>query len=209
MTALAVTRRPLRGAGLVAGIGLLAMSVLAGFANFGVVERVTTPADAATTVFRAGVFALVLVVLLDVLVAWALREFFTPVHHALATLAAWFRLTYAAVFLVAIAHLADAVGDPRALARIETFRDVWHVGLILFGVHLLLIGYLAHRSGNVPSVLGVLIAVAGLGYAVDGAGTVLVADYSADLAAFTFVGEVLFMLWLLVKTRGTAVPVMS
>lgn len=195
---------PVRNAGLVAGVGLLAMSVLAGFANFGVVERVTTAADATTMTFRAGVFALVLVVLLDVLVAWALLAFFTPVHHALSTLAAWFRLAYAAVFLVAIAHLAAAADDPQALARIETFRGIWHLGLILFGVHLLLIGYLAHRSGNVPSVVGGLIAVAGLGYAVDGAGTVLVAGYAADLAAFTFVGEVAFMLWLLVRTRTTA-----
>jgi hypothetical protein len=45
----------------------------------------------------------------------------------------------------------------------------------------------------------------GSGYVVDGAGTVLVADYSADIAAFTFVGEVLLMLWLLVKARNTAV----
>lgn len=199
-----VVRQPPRKAGLVAGIGLLWMSVLAGFATFGVVDPVTNPDDAATTLFRTGVLALVLVVVLDVLVAWALLEFFTPVHHALATLAAWFRLAYAAVFLVAIAHLFDAIDDPQALARIETFRGTWHVGLILFGVHLLLIGYLAHKSDNVPTVLGALLAVAGLGYVVDGAGAVLVANYSADIAAFTFVGEVLFMLWLLVKARNTA-----
>ncbi|MBP2326555.1 hypothetical protein JOF56_006940 [Kibdelosporangium banguiense] len=201
MTTLAL---PVRNAGLVAGIGLLSMSVLAGFANFGVIDAVTTPQDAATTSFRAGVFALVLVVVLDVLVAWALLEFFTPVHRALAMLAAWFRLAYSAVFLVAIAHLFDAIDDPQALARIEAFRGVWDAGLILFGVHLLLIGCLAHKSGNVPTVLGVLLAIAGLGYVVDGAGTVLVADYSADIATFTFVGEVLFMLWLLAKARNTA-----
>jgi hypothetical protein len=28
--------------------------------------------------------------------------------------------------------------------------------------------------------------------------------YAADIATFTFVGEVLFMLWLLVKARNTA-----
>ena len=193
-----------RGAGLVAGVGLLGMSVLAGVATFGVVDAVATPDDATTALFRSAVLALSLVVVLDVLVAWALLEFFAPVHHALATLAAWFRLAYAAVFLVAIAHLFDAIDDPAALARIETFRGVWDVGLILFGVHLLLIGYLAHRSANMPTVLGALLAVAGLGYVVDGAGTVLVAGYSADVAAFTFVGELLLMLWLLVRTRNTA-----
>jgi hypothetical protein len=188
-------------AGRVAGVGLLAMSVLAGFANFGVVDKVTTPADTATPVFRAAVLALVVVVALDVLVAWALREFFAPVHHALATLAAWFRLTYAAVFLVAIAQLSAASGEADALARVEDFRAIWDLGLILFGVHLLLLGHLAHRAANVPTVLGVLLAVAGLGYAVDGTG------FSTGLAAFTFVGEVVFMFWLLVK--GAVVTTVS
>ncbi|MFI7677353.1 DUF4386 domain-containing protein [Actinophytocola sp. NPDC049390] len=197
------TTVPVR-AGLVAGLGLLAMSVLAGFANFGVVERVSTPDDTTTALFRVAVLALVLVVALDVLVAWALREFFAPVHHATATLAAWFRLTYAAVFLIAIAELFAAVGSPGALARIAAFRDVWDLGLVLFGVHLLLVGYLAHRSRNLPTVLAALVAVAGLGYVVDGAATVLVADYALNLAAVTFVGEVLLMLWLVVRARGTA-----
>lgn len=188
-------------AGRVAGAGLLAMSVLAGFANFGVVDKVTTPADTATPVFRAAVLALVVVVALDVLVAWALREFFAPVHDALATLAAWFRLTYAAVFLVAIAQLSAAIGEADALARVEDFHAVWDLGLILFGVHLLLLGHLARRAANVPTVLGVLLAVAGLGYAVDGTG------FSTGLAAFTFVGEVAFMLWLLVK--GAVVTAVS
>lgn len=191
-------RRP----GLVAGLGLLAMSVLAGFANFGVVDTVTGPRDTATGLFRLAVLALVVVVVLDVVVAWALREFFAPVAPAVATLAAWCRLAYAAVFLVAIADLHAAAGARDALAHVEAFRDVWDLGLILFGVHLVLIGYLAAR--HLPAVLGVLVAVAGLGYVVDGAGTVLVADYAADVAAFTFAGEVALMLWLLVKARNTA-----
>jgi hypothetical protein len=193
---------PLGNAGRVAGIGLLAMAVLAGFANFGVVEQVGTPADAATPLFRAGVLALVLVVALDVLVALALREYFAPVDHALSTLTAWFRLVYAAVFLVAIAQLSAAAGAPDALARVDDFRGIWDLGLILFGIHLVLLGLLAHRSANVPAVPAVLLAVAGLGYAVDGAGSV--AGFAPGLSAFTFLGEVAFMLWLLVR-GGTAV----
>lgn len=191
----------MRRAGLVAGLGLLAMSVLAGFANFGVVDKVTGPRDTDTGLFRLAVLALVVVVVLDVVVALALREFFAPAEPAVATLAAWCRLAYAAVFLVAIADLHAAAGAEDAMAHVAAFHDVWDVGLILFGVHLVLIGYLTAR--HLPAVLGVLVAVAGLGYIVDGAGTVLVADYRADLAAFTFAGEVTLMVWLLVKARST------
>ena len=68
-------------AGLVAGVGLMVMAALAGFGNFVVVEGLVTPGDAATTaddisasegMFRLGVLGLYLVVVLDVVVAWAL-----------------------------------------------------------------------------------------------------------------------------------------
>jgi membrane protein implicated in regulation of membrane protease activity len=42
-------------------------------------------------------------------------------------------------------------------------------------------------------------AIAGLGYAVDGLGTVLVAGYSTSVASVTFLGEVVLIVCLLVK----------
>jgi hypothetical protein len=75
------------------------------------------------------------------------------------------------------------------------------VGLILFGVHLLLIGHLAHRSGFMPKIFGVLLVIAGLGYLVDGFGAVLVQDYAISIGQFTFVGEVALIFWLLISAR--------
>jgi hypothetical protein len=58
-------------------------------------------------------------------------------------MAAWSRLAYAAVYLVAISQLVVALGllgDPdQALRAVDAYDTVWHVGLILFGVHLLLL----------------------------------------------------------------------
>ena len=60
------------------------------------------------------------------------------------TAAACFRVAYAAVYLVAITQLVIALellDDPdQALRAIDAYDTIWHVGLILFGVHLLLIG---------------------------------------------------------------------
>ena len=75
------------------------------------------------------------------------------------------------------------------------------------GVHLVLEGYLAYRSGYVPRVLGVLLVLAGLGYAFDSFRVVLSAGSPLLVSTVTFVGEFLLCLWLLVRGRRlSAVP---
>jgi hypothetical protein len=212
--------RSLRTASLIAGTGILLLAVLAVFGNFIAVGALVTPEDAAKTardilasegLFRWGVASLILVAVLDIVVARALLTVFEPVNRSVSAMAAWFRVAYAVVFLVAIAQLVVALGllgDPRQTLRaINTYTAVWNAGLVLFAVHLLLIGYLAYRSGFVPRVIGILLVVAGLGYLTDGFGTVLVSGYSLGIAQFTFVGEVVLIGWLLLKgVRMTSAP---
>ena len=59
------------------------------------------------------------------------------------------------------------------LAEIRQFDDIWSLGLGLFGIHLLLIGWLAFTSGFVPRIIGVLVAIAGAGYLIDSLGGLL------------------------------------
>ena len=87
------------------------------------------------------------------------------------------------------------------LLLVDAFDIIWHVGLVLCGVHLLLIGYLAYRSGFMSKVIGILLLVAGIGYVVDAFGLVLSAGYTADISRFTFVGEAVLIFWLLIKGR--------
>ena len=188
------------------------MAVLAGFAVFGAIAAQITPGDATRTaqdiaasqgVFRLGIAGLIVVVILDVIVATALYILFAPVNRMVAIMAAGFRIAYAAVYLVAIAQLViavDLLGNPaQALLAVNAYDTIWHVGLILFGVHLLLVGALAYRSGYVPKIFGILLVIAGAGYLVDGFGAVLVQDYAISIGAFTFVGEVALIFWLLIS----------
>lgn len=89
-----------------------------------------------------------------------------------------------------------------ALTKIHDFNDIWKISLILFGLHLVLIGYLACKSGYVPRALGILLAIGGGGYLFDSLTGLLTANHSANVAAFTFIGEALFMIWLLAKGRN-------
>jgi hypothetical protein len=88
----------------------------------------------------------------------------------------------------------------QALMRADAYHDIWMAGLVLFGVHLLLVGYLAFRSGYVPKILGVLIAVAGFGYVFDSVGAVL-SEHAPVISTVTFLGEFLLGIWLLVRSR--------
>jgi hypothetical protein len=160
-----------------------------------------------------------LVVVLDVVVAWALYRAFAPVHEGISKLAAWFRLVYAAVFMVAIAQLLDVLRlldddylsmvptDQRqagALSQVEAFIDLWDVGLLLFGCHLLLIGFLAYRSGVVPRFIGILLVVAGAGYVLDSLLAVLYDGRLPAVSSVTFVGEFLLALWLVARSSRLA-----
>ena len=164
--------------------------------------------------------SLIVVVALDVVVAWALYRVFSPVNASLSMLAAALRLVYAGVFMVAIGQLlgvvrllsddgyvalfgADQV-QAQAMLGVTAFNDIWYVGLFLFGLHLLLIGYLAYRSHYIPRLLGVLLVIAGLGYATDSMGAVLSLGSWTDISSFTFIGEFLLALWLLIRARQIA-----
>ena len=204
--------RSLRRASLTAGIALALIIVFAIFGEYGAVRTLITPGDAGRTaqdilgsegLFRLGIASLFVVVILDIIVAAALFILFEPVNRSLSTMTAWFRAAYAAVYLVAISQLVVALGllgDPnQALRAVDAYDTIWHVGLVLFGVHLLLLGLLAYRSGFMHKVFGILLVIAGLGYLVDGFGAVLVPNYSINISQFTFVGEATLMLWLLIK----------
>ena len=205
----------------VAGLSLVLMGVLAPFALFGVLQSLVVPADASATVanivaspglFRSGVAALLIVIMLDVIVAWALYVLLTSVNRSVALLMAWLRLGYAAVFAAAVMNLLDVaqlLGKSQAWARtpeqldarvttsLSSFESGFEgIALAIFGLHLFGLGYLVFKSTNFPRFLGALVAVAGSGYLFDSFGTILVPNYGLTVGAFTFLGEVLLIFWL-------------
>jgi hypothetical protein len=212
----------IRTASTVAGVALLLVALLAAFGEFAVVERLVVDSSRARTatniagsesLFRLGIASLLTVAGLGVIVAWGLYRVFKPVSNNLSLLAAWLRVAYAAIFAVAIAQLAGVLHllpDANAqsgqiLTQVQAYKDIWNAGLLLFGLHLIVLGVLAWRASYAPAILGALLVVAGLGYAIDAFGTVLFAGYHANVATFTFLGEVVLIAWLLVKGRRLAV----
>jgi len=203
----------LRTAAMVAGVGLLLMAILSPIAYLNIFQSLVKFDDAALTAqnilnsmgaFRTCILLLFTVAILDIVVAWALYILLVPANKNLSALAAWLRVIYAGIFIFAISKLYVALqvitaDGTQAMSFLKAFQSIWDKGLILFGFHLLVLGYLAFKSGYIPKWLGVFLVLASVGYIIDGFGKTLSPDYNLNVAQFTFVGEVLLIFWLLWK----------
>jgi hypothetical protein len=201
-------------ASLVAGIALALMAIFGAWAHLGALAplfvegdalRTTENIAAAEPLFRVGTAAMIVMAVLDIIVAVALYLVLEPVNRGVALASAAFRIVYTAGLMVAVGFLVQVpalLDDPEQVLRaVESYDAIWQTSLILFSVHLLLIGYLGYRSGFMPRVFGILLAVAGVGYLADGFGGILIPDFSPTFTFFTFIGEVALIFWLLVSGR--------
>ena len=215
---------PPRTAAMIAGLGLLTIAILAPFANYYVLEKLVVVNDAKATadnivasggLLRIGITCFLVVAVLDIVVAWGLHVLFEPVNKSLSLLAVYFRVAYATVFATALIPLLGIVQllkmtehlmgldtnqvHTQVMLSLGAFKSGWDLGLVLFGFHLLVLGYLVFKSGFIPSWLGVLVVIAGAGYLVDGFGKIMIPGDHVTVAMFTFVGEFLLIFWLLWK----------
>jgi len=220
-----------RQAAIVAGVAILIMAVAAVVATDLALGRLVVPGDAAATfhniqasemLFRTGIFSWLIILVCDVLAAWGLYVFFKPVNKSLSLLTAWLRLVYAAILGTALAHLIRALllvrGDAaladmgvkrlqaHVLLSVQAFDGTWSLGLVVFGLHILMLGYLAFKSGYTPKIFGVLLMIAFLGYVLIHSAHVLVPGYENSIKIIEWillipmvVGEVGLAVWLLIK----------
>jgi hypothetical protein len=216
---------------LIAGFGLLLMTVSIILAEVVAMAGIIIDGDAAATAqnilanqgrFRFGIVGHLIVILLDLAVAWALYVFLKPANKDMSLLAAWSRLVYTVIYAMALVNLysvfqllgsADylsAFGAPEIQAQVmlllEAFHDTWDVGYIFFGLHLALLGIVAFRSGFVPKIIGVILLLAGFSYLVDYFGLLLFPDLDLGLSFIFGYGELVFMLWLLIWGGKTERP---
>ncbi len=216
-----------------AGYGLLLMTILAIFAEMNVFQKLIDPADAAATVnnirnnllqFRLAVGSFVLILVLDVVVAWALYVYFRKIDKDISLLAAWFRLVYTVIFgasLVSYFKVMDLLGDPKYLSlliplqlqtqvwlALDTFRHGWAAGYIFFGLHLLTLGYLILKTNGIPRFVGILLYIAGAGYLFDYLGKIFIPGFSLEVGIITAWGELVFMIWLIIK-NGKKIEIRS
>jgi len=231
-----VTQRPrpadglsLRRAALIAGISYLLMPVT--FAEFfvfpkllvaGHVEQTVQNIAAHPKLFFAGFLCHLITLMLDVVIAWALYVLLAPVNRALSLLTAWIRLVYTAVALFALMNLVTvfrlattpdylaAFGPQQLDAQVKLllgeFRNGFSMSLAIFGIHLALLGYLVFRSGYIPRVLGIVLALVGVMWVANALRPYLYPSANFGFVIYVGFGELLFPLWLVIRGRRIPEP---
>jgi hypothetical protein len=168
--------------------------------------------------FRVAFLADSIMFLCDVGLAVLLFILLKPVSKTLALAALVFRLTqtavialnllnyYAASLLLNGAGYASAFEPGQVQSLSYLFLDLhghgYDLGLILFGVHCLILGYLILKSFYIPKALGILMMAGGVAYLVGSYTRFLFPGYMAAVSPIyvvAFVAELALCLWLLVK----------
>lgn len=166
---------------VVAGISLILMAAAASFSYGYVHGSLIVLTDPATTLqnlkasvptFVAGVGGWLVIFLTDIIVAWALYRYLERVNRRAAATMAWLRVLYAVVLAVAIYQLIfaasiipDSLDANLVASYLQAFESIWSAGLIIFGAHLVVLGYVTTRSLFVPRFFGWLLVFAGVCYA--------------------------------------------
>jgi hypothetical protein len=184
-----VSELPIRQAAFVTGVSILVMLVAAVIATELSIGSLVVLDDAKATtdnimassgLFRTGVFSWLVILVADVLAAWGLYVVLKPVSSTVSLLAAWFRLVYVAMLgaalvnLVSVLTLMNGTGaltgydtgqlQAQVLFSVTVFNDMWSLALIVFGIHILLLGLLVLKSSYVPRLFGYLLLLAFVGY---------------------------------------------
>lgn len=219
-----------RMSALAAGTALVVMALAAFFAYGYVHENIVVQGDAGVTyanvvssisLFKAEIFGWVIIVIADIVAAWALYVFLAPVHKNLSLLGAWLRLIYTAVLGIAVSslifvlllsrHASDLPTEhaqPLTMLIFDAFELIWSVGLVIFGGHLLIVGYLVLKADYVPKVIGILLLLASIGYIVVHLGKAFFSQYEGVISTLNLIftvpmvaGELGLGVWLLFKHR--------
>jgi len=198
---------------------------VAPFSFFGILyvpSVLLVPGDAATTsrnimasewLFRSGTVSHLIGQIIFIFLVLALYRLLKPVnkdHAVLMVVLALLGIPIA--FLNEVNHLAalrlissaDDGGftSTQLQSQAMLFLDMRQSGILVaqvfWGLWLLPLGVLIFRSGFLPKLLGILLVIGGAGYLID-SGTQLLFPGLATISQFTFVGELLFPLWLLIK----------
>jgi len=208
----------------IAGVLFLLSLVAGGFGEAYVPSKLIVSADPTATVanlrnfdflYRLGFAAFLIESLCDITLVLILYALLKPVSKELSLLAAFFGLIGTALFafaelfyfapplILGRAYLNTFTPDQLNSLALLSLKFYGYAGMIFtayYGMSWIVRAYLIFRSGYLPKLLGVLMAIGGIGFVVRNFLLVLAPAYASDLLLMLmFPGGLIMTVWLLVK----------
>ena len=206
-------------------VGLLYLTLVPlGFFGIFTSSSLIVPGDAAATagkilasesLFRLGIVSALLVQIVNIFVVLGLYTLLKPVNKNMALWMVIFILLgvpiamlnelnqFAVLFLLHGTGTLSGFTAGQLQSLVSMMLNLHQLGIsiagIFWGLWLFPMGYLVFRSGFLPKILGILLIIGCFGYLVDSFSAFLFPNSGVNVALFTFWGEVLFPLWLLIK----------
>ncbi len=206
----------------IAGMLYLTMVPLGFFGMYGH-SNLIVPGDTVTTIsnimaseslYRLSIMSALVVQLVNILLVLVLYKLLKSVNKNHAALMVVFFLVsvpitmlnelnqFSALLLLSGAEYLTAFELTQLHAQVMLFLDLHehgiHISGIFWGLWLLPMGYLVFKSGFLPRILGVLLMIGCFGYLEDSVRFYYFPS-SESIVIYTFWGELLLPLWLLVK----------
>ncbi len=168
-----------------------------------------------TTLFRLSLVSDLIRLVLLMVLPLVLYPLLKPVNKNIASLMVVFSLVcfpismlnelnhFAVLLLSSGAGYSTAFTSDQLHSLVMFFLELRTYGTFiaqLLSFWVLLLGYLVFKSGFIPRILGILLMLAGLSYTVWAVVFFLFPGFDATIPGlFTFIAELLFYLWLLIK----------
>ncbi len=207
----------------IAGFLYLLLSVIGAFSILYVPSTLFVPGDAAATannimasesLFRLGIVSGLTYLLLFISLVLALYKLLRPVNKNHAVLMVILVLVsvpiamlnelnhFAALHLLSGADYLTGFTADQLQSLMMLFIDMHQYGIfvaqIFWGLWLFPLGYLVFKSGYIPRVIGILLMIGCFGYVIDSFIFFLYPNFGVTVSEFTFLGEILLPLWLLI-----------
>lgn len=204
---------------IITGVSLLLMAVAAGFAvgfaypQFYQADQFDFLKDnilSNVELYRSMLNGILLILILDVLVSYTLYKYFENDNRKISLLSGIVRFVYTVIFAIGTFFLAKNMNSNEHTnelinSNFEQFQTIWNGGLVIFGFHVVLIGWLMMLHKGIPKVLWYLTLFAGVSYIVvhllklTSSNLSLLSNVEMILALPMALGELGLAIWLLVK----------
>ena len=218
-----ITETSTRFKATMAGACQLLEALTAGFGEVIVLDRLVVSGNAAATaanilgherLFWLGFATSLIGVAFHITWALLMYELLRPVNRSISLLAAFVILVGCAIqALTSLLYLAPLLilhggssfsaftaeqMQALALMFLKLNQYAYNIDLVFFGLWCVLTGYLVFRSTFLPRILGVLLAISGLGYMIYLYPPLAYHLFMPYLAAASALGEIPLELWLMV-----------